>query len=181
MKRLFILIIFSAVKICFSQTVGESKLGIQQIDVSTNRSRSDTIVVVGPEVQFNFEKDAERITIWREWPGIGHVSEQDALLTDGKCVLPVAVGYKQTIFFGIWFSYYPLPVESRDYFVIALAMPPILDIDTDGKINVRDREKLQSLLGTSSADRRYDHRCDFNNDGYIDQLDWLVFEQGKYW
>lgn len=165
----------------FAQTIGDSRVGIQKIEVSLNRSRIDTVITVGPQVEFIFPEGLQRIaTIWRAWPGIGHVAEKDVLLTDGGIVLPVSVGYKQIIFFGVWSDDYIFPIKSREYFIVALRLSPRLDVNEDGTVNVLDRERLQKLLGTRSADRRYDPRCDFNNDGWIDRLDWLTFGQGKY-
>lgn len=164
-----------------AQAIGGSRIGIPQIEVSLNRSRIDTVITVGLQVEFIFPEGSQRIaTLWRAWPGIGHVAEKDILLTDGGIVLPVSVGYKQIIFFGVWSGDYIFPIKSREYFIVALRSSPRLDVNEDDTVNVLDRKRLKSLLGTRSADRRYDPRCDFNNDGWIDRLDWLTFEQKKY-
>lgn len=164
----------------YSQEIGDTQIGIQELEISLNRSRDDTIVVVGNQVAFLFPHHSQRATIWRAWPGIGHVSEQDAPLTDERCVLRIYPGYSQVIYFGVWFDDYAFPVQSPEYFLVVLTMPPLLDVNTDGKVNALDHERLRSLLGTRSANRRYDHRCDLNSDGWIDRLDWIIFEQAKY-
>lgn len=164
-----------------AQTIGETQVGIAEINVSLDRSREDTVIVVGSQVEFIFPEGSQRIaTLWREWPWIGHIAEKDVLITDDGIVLPVYPMYNQIVSFAVWYDDYLFPAKSRKYFLVVLVMPPLLDVNEDGSVNMLDREQLKSLLGTRSAHRRYDPRCDFNNDGWIDRLDWLVFEQGKY-
>ena len=176
---LFFAVLFCTAKICLSQTVGDTKLGIQEIEVSLNPSYDDTIIVVGPQVEFKFPEGSRLIVAFRGWPGIGHIAEKDDRLTDGSIILPVYVGYNQTISFAVWIDDYPFPVRSPEYFLVVLAMPPLLDVNEDGTIDIHDRKRLKSLLGTRSADKRYDPRCNFNNDGRINRLDWLVFENAS--
>jgi hypothetical protein len=162
------------------QTIGETQLGVQEIELSMNRGRVDTVVVVGTEIAFKFPADSKRIaSLWGAWPGIGHVSMQDVSIMDERCVLRLYPRYSQIVYFSVWFPDYAFPVMSREYFIVVLAMPPLLDMNEDGVVNVRDRERLKSLLDTRSADKKYQHDFDFNNDGWIDRIDWLVFEQAK--
>lgn len=173
------------------QTIGDAQIGIQEIEVEFHNSyKTDTAVVVGQSVRLRFESpnlydapERKLINVVREWPGVEHVIFEDrdeigSLFgrTAGDVIeVKLHAGYNQII--RLQYG----GVLSRRYFVVALRDVPNLDGTESGHVTEGDRILLGLSLGSQWPQRKYNRLCDLNSDGRIDEIDAIIFEQGKYW
>ena len=173
------------------QTIGDAKIGIQEIEVQFhNAYKTDTVVVVGQSVRLRFESpnlydspERKLINVVREWPGVDHVIFEDrdeigslSGRDAGDAIeIKLHVGYNQII--RLQYG----GVLSRRYFIVALRDVPNLDVTDNGHVTEGDRIFFGLSLGSQWPQRKYNRLCDFNSDGRIDEIDAIIFEQGKYW
>lgn len=196
MSILFFIVLAAALLFIFftsaqAQTIGDTQLGVQELQIEfANSYKTDTVVVVGQYAHIHFESpnlydnpERSELAIVREWPGVEHVifEDHDAIgelagrPTDDWIVLKLHIGYNQIIRLSYG------GVLSRRYFIISLRDVPNLDMTENGHVTEGDRILLGLSLGGKWPSRNYNPLCDFNNDGRVDDLDAVIFEQAKYW
>lgn len=174
-----------------AQTIGDSQIGVQTIEVEFRNSyQTDTLVIVGQHVRLHFESpflydapDRAELRIVREWPGVEYVifEDRDAIgdftgrTKDELIVVKLHIGYNQIV--RLQYG----GVLSRRYFLVALREVPNLDATENGEVTNGDKIYLGRALGSRWPQRDYEHRCDFNRDGLVDDVDVKIFEQAKYW
>ena len=172
------------------QTIGDAKIGVQEIEVQFHNSyKTDTVVVVGQSLRLRFDSpnlydapERNTINIVREWPGVERVifEDHDAIGSlEGRKAgdaieIKLHVGYNQII--RLQYG----GVLSRRYFIVALRDVPNLDVTDNGYATEGDRIFLGLSLGSQWPQRKYNRLCDFNSDGRIDEIDMAIFEQSKY-
>lgn len=173
------------------QTIGDAQIGIQEIEVQFhNAYKTDTVVVVGQTVRLRFESpnlydapERKLINIVREWPGVDYtifedrdeIGSLDGRIAGDAIEIKLYPGYNQIV--RLQYG----GVLSRRYFVVALRDTPNLDVTENGHVTEGDRIFLGLSLGSQWPQRNYNRLCDFNSDGRIDEIDMVIFEQGKYW